>query len=387
MSVAHAPNESGTVKGICAMTSNTSSDDSVFASADRRLFLKRGLQLGGAALLGGPLLAACGSSGSSSASASSSSSSGAKSFGELTLRLSWIKNVEFAGSYIADTKGYYTAEGFSKATLIGGGPTATPMETDVVTKKALVAISSPDITGAAVAKGAPLKIIGAQYQKNPFCIMSMAKTPITKPEDLYGKKIGVQASNESVWAAFVKAAGLDASNITKVPVQFDPLPLTQGTVDGWFSFVTNEPNSLRLKGFQVATMLLADAGYPLVSETYCVRQDTIDKQRDLLKAFLRAEIKGWKDSIADPTLGAKLAATQYGKGLGLTTSEQTLESKGQNLLMVSAGTRKSGLFTVTDELIAENIKTLKFGGLDLTAAQLFDFSLLEEVYKEDPSLI
>jgi len=25
-----------------------------------------------------------------------------------------------------------------------------------------------------------------------------------------------------VWAAFVKAAGLDASKITKVPVQFDP---------------------------------------------------------------------------------------------------------------------------------------------------------------------
>ena len=366
-------------------SSSMSSDDRSIASADRRAFLRRGLGLGGAVLLGGPLLAACG--GSKSSSASSSSSSGAKSFGELTVRLSWIKNVEFAGSYIADTKGYYTAEGFSKATLIGGGPTATPMETDVVTRKALVAISAPDITGAAVAKGAPLKIIGAQYQKNPFCIMSMARSPIVKPTDMYGRKIGVQASNESVWAAYVKAAGLDASRITKVPVQFDPLPLTQGTVDGWFSFVTNEPNALRLKGFKVSTMLLADTGYPLVSETYLVRQDTIDKDRDLLKAFLRAEIKGWKASIADPALGARLAATVYGKGLGLTTGEQTLESRDQNALIVSADTKKNGLFTVTDALVEENIKTLKYGGLDLTADKLFDLSVLEEVYKEDPSLI
>ncbi|MEU6227035.1 ABC transporter substrate-binding protein [Streptomyces sp. NPDC047042] len=368
------------------MTRRTSSDDRSFAATDRRLFLRRGLQLGGAVLLGGPLLAACGDSDSSS-SASSAPSSGPGRFGELTLRLSWIKNVEFAGSYIADSKGYYTAEGFSKVTLIGGGPSATPMETDVVTKKALVAISAPDITGAAVAKGAPLKIIGAQFQKNPFCIMSMTKNAIVKPEDMYGKKIGVQAGNESVWAAYIKATGLDESKITKVPVQFDPLPLTQGTVDGWFSFVTNEPNTLRLKGFKVSTMLLADTGYPLVSETYCVRQETIDNQRDLLKAFLRAEIKGWKANIADPALGAKLAAETYGKGLGLTTEEQTLESKDESKLMVSADTKKSGLFTVTPELIEENIKTLKYGGLDLTADKLFDLSIIEEVYKEDPSLI
>jgi ABC-type nitrate/sulfonate/bicarbonate transport system substrate-binding protein len=366
------------------MTRSTSSDDRAFAATDRRLFLRRGLQLGGAVLLGGPLLAACGDSDSS---ASSAPSSGAKSFGELTLRLSWIKNVEFAGSYIADSKGYYTDEGFSKVTLIGGGPSATPMETDVVTKKALVAISAPDITGAAVAKGAPLKIIGAQFQKNPFCIMSMTKNPIAKPEDMYGKKIGVQAGNESVWAAYVKATGLDESKITKVPVQFDPLPLTQGTVDGWFSFVTNEPNTLRLKGFKVSTMLLADTGYPLVSETYCVRQETIDEQRDLLKAFLRAEIKGWKANIADPGLGAKLAAETYGKGLGLTTEEQTLESTDESKLMVSADTKKNGLFTVTPELIEENLKTLKYGGLDITADKLFDLSILEEVYKEDPSLV
>ena len=81
--------------------------------------------------------------------------------------------------------------------------------------------------------------------------MSMTKKAIKTPQDMYGKKIGVQATNESVWTAFVKAAKIDASKITKVPVQFDPLPLTTGTVDGWFSFVTNEPNDLRSKGFDV----------------------------------------------------------------------------------------------------------------------------------------
>jgi ABC-type nitrate/sulfonate/bicarbonate transport system substrate-binding protein len=363
----------------------------VSAGLDRR----RLLLAGGLAAVAGPVLAACSSSSSSSSSSASSSgsasaaasSSTADDLGALSYRLSWIKNVEFAGSYIADTKGYYKAEGFSSVNLIAGGASATPMEADVATGKAIFGVSSPDITGAAILKGAPLKIIGAQYQKNPFAIMSMAKTPIKTAEDMYGKKIGVQVANTSVWDAFIKAAGLDASKIKVVPVQFDPLPLTQGTVDGWFSFITNEPNELRSKGFDVTTFLLADQGYPLVSETYFTTTQTISSKPDVVKAFLTAEIKGWKDNIADPALGAQLTVNVYGKGLGLTVPEQTLESKSESELILTPDTQTNGLFTVTPALIEANLKTLAIGGLKLTADQLFDLSILEGIYKDNPSLI
>jgi ABC-type nitrate/sulfonate/bicarbonate transport system substrate-binding protein len=361
----------------------------VHAGLDRR----RLLIAGGLAAVAGPVLAACSSSSSSSSAAATATASGSASstamadLGALSYRLSWIKNVEFAGSYIADTKGYYKAQGFSSVNLIAGGASATPMEADVATGKALFGVSSPDITGAAIVKGAPLKIIGAQYQKNPFAIMSMTKSPITAAQDMYGKKIGVQVANTSVWTAFVKAAGLDVSKIKVVPVQFDPTPLTQGTVDGWFSFITNEPNELRSKGFDVTTFLLADQGYPLVSETYFTTTQTISAKPDVVRAFLKAEIKGWKDNIASPALGATLTVNTYGKGLGLTIPEQTMESKSENELILTADTAKSGLFTVTPALIEANLKTLAIGGLNLTAGKLFDLSILEGIYSGDPSLI
>ncbi len=355
---------------------------------------RRLLTAGGLVAVAGPVLAACSSSSSSSSPATattsasgSASSSAAADLGALSYRLSWIKNVEFAGSYIADTKGYYKAQGFSSVNLISGGAAATPMEADVASGKAIVGVSSPDITGAAILKGAPLKIIGAQYQKNPFAIMSMAKSPIKTPEDMYGKKIGVQVANTSVWTAFVKAAKLDVSKIDVVSVQFDPTPLTQGTVDGWFSFITNEPNELESQGFKVTTFLLADFGYPLVSETYFSTTEMISSKPDALKGFLIAELKGWKDNIADPTLGATLTVNTYGKGLGLTIPEQTLEGKAENALILNADTTKNGLFTVTPTLIEENIKTLTFAGVNITADKLFDLSLIEEIYKENPGLI
>ncbi|MEO5876400.1 MAG: ABC transporter substrate-binding protein [Streptosporangiaceae bacterium] len=351
---------------------------------DRRTLLRGGMLASGL-LVAAPFLAACGDDDDKKTPAAAGATDAA--IGAGSIRFSWIKNVEFAGSYIADSKGYYKAEGFSSFELIAGGPTATPAETDVLTGKAMVGISAPDTTAAAILKGAGLKIIGAQYQKNPFAIMSMAKTPIKTAQDMIGKKIGVQAANEAIWAAFLKANNIDPKKITKVPVQFDPLPLTTGTVDGWMSFVTNEPNTLKLKGFETTHFLFADQNYPLVSEVYVVADKTIKERRAALKAFLRAEIRGWKDNIADPVLGATLAAKTYGKDLGLTVEEQTLESKDENLLISTEETKKNGLFTMTPELIAANIKTLELAGHKVTAEQIFDLSLLAEVYKEDPSLV
>jgi ABC-type nitrate/sulfonate/bicarbonate transport system substrate-binding protein len=217
--------------------------------------------------------------------------------------------------------------------------------------------------------------------------MSLADhNPIAKPEDMYGKKIGVQSVNEPVWNAFIKAAGLDASKITKVPAQFDPQPLVNKEVDGWFSFVTNEPNLLKVKGVDTVTFLLNDHGYPMVSEILVVRKESLDKDRDKLKAVLRADLKGWRDQYKDPTASPKLVVEKYGKDLGLDEAEQTLESKAENELIFTSDTKTNGLFTLTDALIAETIKTLGVAGISMTAEKLFDMSVLTEVLKDDPSL-
>src|SRR5882724_9742983 len=164
----------------------------------RRALLRDGMLASGL-MLSAPLLAACGQD-------NKAEPARAGAIGAGSLRLFWLENVEFAGSYIADTSGYYKAAGFSSFKLISGGPTAIPVETDLVAGRALFGISAPDLVASAVVKGgAGIKIVGAQFQKNPYAILSMADKPIKTPRDMIGKKIGVQAISESVWAAFLKA--------------------------------------------------------------------------------------------------------------------------------------------------------------------------------------
>ena len=42
--------------------------------------------------------------------------------------------------------------------------------------------------------------------------------------------------------------------------------------------------------------------------------------------------------------------------------------------------------SITDELIDETLKTLALGGVSITKEQLFDLSVLTELYTENPSL-
>lgn len=318
------------------------------------------------------------------AGAASTSVAAVADMGKMSLRLSWIKNVEFAGSYFADSKGYYKKMGFTDVELITGGPSAQPMEIDVASGKALVGISGPDIVASAIGKGAELIIIGAQYQKNPFCVMSLASKPVKTPQEMYGKKFGLQAGNQIVWDAFVKSSGIDDSKIIKVPAQFDPAPLVNGETDTWFSFVTNEPNTLKTKGVDTYSFLLADFGYPLVSEVYFVTKETLAKKRDVVKAFLKAEILGWRDVYSDPTAAAKITAGVYGKDLGLDAAEQKLEVDSENTLIWTDDTKANGIFTVSEDLVKANIATLAKAGITITADALFDFSIINEIYSENP---
>lgn len=347
---------------------------------DRRRFL-RNSAFGGAVMLGGPaLLAACGDD-----TKTTTAATGGTTVTALNYQLSWLKNAEFAGNWIASEKGFYKNAGFDPVNFIAGGP-GIQQEQSVVSGKALVGISGPDITGPAILKGAPLVALGALFQKNPFCFVSLASKPIKTAKALEGARVGIQDVNTPVWKAFVAANKLDESKITVVPVQFDPQGLVNGEVDAWFSFVTNEPNALRAQGVEVEVFLLADEGYPLVSQILFTKLDSVKNDRDKLKAVMKADILGWRESLKDPALGAGFAVDKFGKDLGLKLDASTAESKSQNELILTNDTKANGIFTVSDELLAETITSLGYGGVKITEKQLFDFSILEEIYSENPDL-
>jgi ABC-type nitrate/sulfonate/bicarbonate transport system substrate-binding protein len=326
-------------------------------------------------------------SGSGDSPTTAPSEGDAAGFGDLAVQLSWIKNEEFAGEFFADSEGYYTEAGFDSVTLTPGPSTGAA---ELISGSADVALSDAVSIGSVVAsEGAPLKIIGTTYQKNPFTVLSLADGgDIATPEDLIGKKIGVQDSNTALFKALLAANDIDESELTIVPVQYDPAPLINGEVDGFIAYLTNEAITVEASGVATTNLPFADNGLPFVAETITVTDDAIANDREKLKAFLVAEIKGWTDAVNDPEAGAKLAYENYGKDLDLNPENSIAGATAQaELLVVSDETAENGLFTISDALQADTIKSLAGAGITLEASDLFDLSLLKEVYDENPDLI
>jgi ABC-type nitrate/sulfonate/bicarbonate transport system substrate-binding protein len=337
-----------------------------------------------AAVLAAGALALTACAGTASAPESDASAEG---HGELDVQLSWILNEEWSGELIAEDQGYYTDAGFSAVNLIPGPSSGVA---ELLSGTADVSFSDALSIGAPIAtEGAPLKVIGATFQKNPFTIVSLAGgADITTPEQMIGKKIGVQDSNRAVFEAFLAVNGIDPAEVNIVPVQFDPSPLTNGEVDGLIAFVTSQSVTLALQGVEVTDLLFADNGLPFVGHVVTATDDTIASKREALKDFLRAEIEGWTDAVADPTVGATLAVDEYGTDLGLSLETSVASATAQSeLLIVSDETVANGLFTISPELQEQTIASLAAAGYDLDIADLFDLSLLDEVYEEYPELV
>ena len=114
-------------------------------------------------------LAGCGSD--SEGGSSSAEDSADASYGEISMQYSWIKNEEFAGEFYADENGYYDEAGFDAVNGISGPDTGVAK---LLSGTVQVALSDAASIGAAIAEqDAPLKIIGATFQKNPFTILSL----------------------------------------------------------------------------------------------------------------------------------------------------------------------------------------------------------------------
>lgn len=340
-------------------------------------------------------LAGCGDDESAAAT---SGEGGDPSYGEISLQYSWIKNEEFAGEYYAYENGYYDEAGFDAVNGISGPDTGVAK---LLSGTVQVALNDAASVGAAIAEqDAPLKIIGATLQKNPFTILSLKDGgDIATPQDMVGKRIGVQDSNANVFRAILKANGISEDEVEVVPVDFDPTPLMNGDVDGFMAYLTNEALTVELAGYDITNLPYADNGVPYVAETFTVTDQYLAENRDLLKAFLTAEVQGWTDVFQEPTDASVDLITQYynkaasddAEGLEATFGALDPKKTGMGLeatkeLVSTPDTQANGLFTITPELQQQTVDSLAAAGWEVTVEDLFDTSLIDEVYEENPDL-
>ena len=150
------------------------------------------------------------------------------------------------------------------------------------------------------------------YDAPPFAIVTLAKTGIETPRDLEGRILGAPAPDGAYaqWKAFVKENGIDASKVTIENVGFpvrEPM-LVAGQVDAITGFSFSSFLNLKAKGVapeEIRVFLMSDYGLDLYGNTVIVNPEFAAENPDAVTGFVRAIIRGWQDTVADPAAAVK----------------------------------------------------------------------------------
>jgi ABC-type nitrate/sulfonate/bicarbonate transport system substrate-binding protein len=288
----------------------------------------------------------------------------------LSMQAAWVNDAEFIGYLVGIENGFYKAEGVDLKYL-AGGPDVIP-ESSLLAGRASLALTTPDTTIRAIAtQGAKFKIIGAQFQKSPIGVVSLASSPIKDAKALEGKILAVPPVNMPGVLGMLKVNGIAKSSVRIVPYQFDPTPLIKGEIDASVDFVTDVPYTIGLAGKQAVSFLLYDNGVTLYGDTVAVTEEFLSANRALLVRWLRASRAGWVENFKDPAKYPTQFKHSWFSGTGRATENDVYTNTADKPLIDTP----SGIFAMTEAGIGANIAYLKSIGISADRS-MFDTSLL-----------
>src|SRR3954451_22577660 len=106
---------------------------------------------------------------------------------KIKFQTDWFPQPEHGGYYQALAKGYYAAEGLD-VEILPGGPNAQVMAT-VATGRAYLGMTNGGDVIVAIARGVPIKMVGAEMQRDPQGILFHTEHPLKTLQDLQGRTL------------------------------------------------------------------------------------------------------------------------------------------------------------------------------------------------------
>ena len=288
-------------------------------------------------------------------------------------QLGWLRIGEYGPIMIAEAKGFFKEEGIDHKT-VDGGPGKNPIPIVAVGQAQFgLATNGMSIVTARLAKD-PVDVVavGTLFQQAPTAYISIgaADAPAPKPKDMEGKTVGVQAGTEFTFHAFTRKNGVDESKLKLTIVQGTAEPLMVGQIDFFLGWVVNQTFQIEqesakpdapaaVKGKTWKAMRFAEYGIPLYTDVIFTSGDTLKKNPELVRRYLKAVQRGMQFEIDHPDEAVEILAKFPGQIEDAT--KLAWRFKLQNPLFQSEDSKKNGLLWMNPSIWDQMIGFLKEG--------------------------
>ncbi|MES2547800.1 MAG: EAL domain-containing protein [Pseudomonadota bacterium] len=253
---------------------------------------------------------------------------------QVNLQLKWKHQFQFAGYYIAQSKGFYRDENL-KVNIAEGGHkrVATAM---VASGQAQYGIGDSAIL-VDFANGKPLVVLSAIFQHSPYILLTRADSNLKRPSDLIGKRVmlsGDQGADE--FKVILKNEGIAIDKIDALNQSWNLQDLIDGKVDAVSAYISVEPNYLRAKGIEPGIIHSVNYGIDFYGDTLFTNRHELETNPKRVDAFIRASQKGWNYALAHKEEAADLILQMDGvRERGISKELLLAEARDMEALILS----------------------------------------------------
>lgn len=234
-----------------------------------------------------------------------------KALTPITMMLDFSALGRHAPWYVALGKGYFKDEGLDVKIVPGLG-TAQSVQ---ALEAGIAEFAFSDVTALVLGRARGVstgKFVEMNYQKSPYAIFSLRSgANVTQAGQLKGLEVasGAGSNTPKVIQGFMKEKGLDPSTIkfTNIDGSARGSMLLSGKIPAIETFIFGQIGMERnSKPGELQTFLLADHGLNLYSNGLLAKEAYIKSHPDVVRAFVKASLRGWHDALANMDEAATL---------------------------------------------------------------------------------
>ncbi|WP_051677174.1 PAS domain S-box protein [Maridesulfovibrio frigidus] len=231
------------------------------------------------------------------------SSSSAWAEKKVTLQLRWDYQYQFAGYLAAKWMGYYSQEGLDVEIRSAITPQNEILSaiTEVDKGRAQFGIGAADVL-IARDKGIPLVLVLSIFQQSPAAFYALAETPINSLADFARLKVARRVNDliDVELQAMLRSEGIDPEAV--IPHKHTPgiSNLLNGKVDIVPGYSISFPYELSEAGITPRIINPSQYGIDFYGDSLFTTENVIESDPDMVEAFMRASIRGWKYALNHP---------------------------------------------------------------------------------------
>lgn len=212
---------------------------------------------------------------------------------KMTFMPQWTPQAQFAGFYMAQEMGFYAQEGLDVEILHIKANSTESILTQLVSGK--VQIAGQQLLQSIIARSDGQKILNVMQITQKSGLWCVSHTPVSKPEDLQGMKIGKWKSGYSEFCDMLET--YNNLHINWVPFINGINLYVYGAVDATLCYSFSEYIALQLAIGDIPdnqVLKFSDFGYECPEDGLYVTEEYYAQNKDAVDKFVRASKKGWE---------------------------------------------------------------------------------------------